>query len=163
MDTKLSKGFRLMVPGPVELRPEVLHEMASQPSIHYGEEWLRAYEELINDLQCVFQTKNDVFPLVGPGTAALEAAFGSLFAPGERILIPTNGFFGERLATIAHALRLDVRRLQGPIHMALEADLIAELLNRGEEFAGIAMVHHETSTGVANPVQQIASLAQNRG
>lgn len=72
------KRCKLMIPGPVEVEPEVLAEMSKPQVAHYGKEWADFYHETLELLQQVFQTKNDVFLMVGSGNAGLDAAIGSL-------------------------------------------------------------------------------------
>ncbi len=105
-------NYKLMIPGPVDVEDEVLSEMASPVPAHYGDEWMKTYGETIDYLKRVFQTENDLFIVGGPGSAALDASFGSLLATGEKVLIPSNGFFGQRLRTIARGYGLGGRAPQ---------------------------------------------------
>ena len=82
------KRYRLMIPGPVEVAPEVLAAMAEPLVAHYGNEWTVFYKETIGLLRKVFRTEGDVFLLVGSGSAGLDAALGSTVAPDGRMLIP---------------------------------------------------------------------------
>ena len=90
------KRYRLMIPGPVEVVPEVLAEMAQPLVAHYGEEWTAFYKETIDLLRKVFQTKGDVFLIVGSGSAGLDAALGSTVAPDKN----GNSFEGGYDASI---------------------------------------------------------------
>jgi alanine-glyoxylate transaminase/serine-glyoxylate transaminase/serine-pyruvate transaminase len=151
--------LRLMIPGPVDVEPEVLEVMGQPVPAHYGPEWMEVYQEVVGLSRDVFETRGDVLLMPGPGSAGLDAALGSLLPPGGRVLIPTNGFFGERMATIAEANGLAVDRVASEWGKPLDLARVEDRLRRKETDA-LAVVHHETSTGVLNPVQAIAALAR---
>ena len=153
------KRYRLMIPGPVEVAPEVLAAMAEPLVAHYGEEWTAFYKETIRLLQKVFRTEGDVFLLVGSGSAGVDAALGSALAPAGKVLIPQNGFFGERLAEIARTYVLDVTTVKFPLGQAYDLERIEDVL-RGGSFQAVAAVHCETSTGVLNPIRELAELCR---
>jgi len=156
------KRYHLMIPGPVEVAPEVLAEMAEPLVAHYGEEWTAFYKETLGLLQKVLRTEGDVFLLVGSGSAGLDAALGSTVAPDGRVLIPQNGFFGERLEEIARTYTPNVSTLKFPLGQTYDLERIEEVLRRGE-FDVVAAVHCETSTGVLNPIQELAELCSHYG
>ncbi|MCR4392411.1 MAG: hypothetical protein NUV94_06535 [Candidatus Acetothermia bacterium] len=95
--------YQLMIPGPIEVAPEVLAAMAEPLVAHYGAEWTAYYNETVGLVRRVCCTEGDVFLIPGSGSAGLDAALGSALAPSGRVLIPQNGFFGERLAEIARS------------------------------------------------------------
>ncbi|MGQ9457418.1 MAG: pyridoxal-phosphate-dependent aminotransferase family protein [Anaerolineae bacterium] len=154
---------RLMIPGPVDLDEEILAEMRSPAMPHYGDAWTRIYTETVQGLKRLFHTQNDLFLLVGPGSAALEAAMGSVVGPEDRILIPSNGFFGGRLREVASALHLDLVPLDVPWGEPLDPDAIRRLVRRDRRIRAVAVVHHETSTGVLNPLREIARAVKEEG
>ena len=156
------KKYRLMIPGPVEVVPEVLAEMAQPLVAHYGEEWTAFYKETIDLLRKVFQTQGDIFLIVGSGSAGLDAALGSTVAPDKRVLIPQNGFFGERLEEIARTYTPYVTTLKFPLGQTYDLEQIEEALRQGE-FDVLAAVHCETSTGVLNPIKELAELCVHYG
>jgi len=155
--------LKLMIPGPVDVEEDVLREMASPSSPHYGEEWIRVYNETIGLLRRIFQTEHDLFLMPGPGSAALDAAFGSLLATGEEVLIFSNGFFGERLVAIAENYGLRVKAVRFPWGSPLDPDAVRRRLAQERGVKAVAMVHHETSTTVLNPLQAIAEAVRERG
>jgi len=156
------KRYRLMIPGPIEVAPEVLAAMAEPLVGHYGDEWTAFYKETIGLLQKVFRTEGDVFLLVGSGSAGLDAALGSTVAPDGRVLIPQNGFFGERLEEIARMYTPNVTTIKFPLGQAYDLDKVERAL-REKRFDVVAAVHCETSTGVLNPVRELAELCRRHG
>ncbi len=151
--------FRLMIPGPVDAEDDVLSAMAGPTLPHYGKQWLEIYHEAVNCLKEIFGTRNDLLLMAGPGTAGLDAALGSLARTGEKVLVPTNGFFGRRLAAIARGYGLEVRTVEVPAGQALDPEAIRRCLAAESDLQALAVVHLETSTGVLNPLREIAAVA----
>ena len=88
----------LLGPGPSMVSPRVLRAMATPLVGHLDPEFLRIMEEEQRLLRYLFQTYNDVTLAVpGTGMAGMEAALCNIIEPGDPILIPVIGFFGERL------------------------------------------------------------------
>jgi len=155
--------LKLMIPGPADVSDEVLAEMNTSAMPHYGEEWVPIYTETVQALQQIFHTQNDLFLMVGPGSAALEAALSSLVRPEDRVLIPSNGFFGQRLREVAEALRLQVVPLEVPWGQPLDPNQIRQALRADGRVRTVAVVHHETSTGVLNPLEEMARAVKEAG
>jgi len=154
--------LRLMIPGPIELDPEVLAVMADPLVAHYGKEWTAFYKETTGLLQKIFQTDGDVFLIPGSGSAGLDAALGSMLSPSSRVLIPQNGFFGDRLEEIARSYTANVLTIKFPLGRAIDLGTVEKTLQDGN-FDAIACVHCETSTGVLNPIQELAELCRSYG
>ncbi len=156
-------AYKLLIPGPVDMEDEVLSALGSQAVPHYGLEWARMWHETIDGLKQIFGTQGDVYPIVGSGSAGLDAAIGTMFTAGQRIAIVRNGYFGTRLYDIATAYGLEVISIECSWGRAVSVDAVRAVLDEAGHCDGIALVHAETSTGVLNPVAEIAALAQERG
>ena len=155
-----TQRYRLMIPGPVDAEDDVLEAMAQQISPHYGPAWLKIYDEALQNLKQLFGTQNDIILMAGPGSAALDAALGSLMRTGEKILVPSNGFFGQRMATMAQGYGLDVRLVQASMGQPVDPGAVRDRLAAERDVQAVAMVHLETSTGVLNPLQEVAAVAR---
>ena len=151
---------RLMIPGPVDVEDDVLQALAQQVRPHYGDAWLEIYGEVIDHLRQIFGTQNDLFLMGGPGTAALDAALGSLLRTGDKVLVARNGFFGDRLVAIARAYGLDVRQVSAPLGRPIDPQAVRQALSEEPAIEALAVVHLETSTAVLNPVHAIAAAAR---
>ena len=100
--------------------------------------------------------------LSGPGTAAMEAAIGSLVPPDGRVLIIENGAYGERAGQIASALGVPATVWRLPwTDQPTPADLEARL--HAERFTHVFWVHHETTTGMLNPFRAFGAVCRARG
>jgi len=140
----------------------VLEALAEPIRPHYGPDFVAAYNECRERFKQVLRTDNDLFLIVGPGTAALDAAFGSALPDGARALVPVNGLFGARIADMLRANRCEVEELKFELGEPIDSDLVTERLRAGA-FDVVAWVHHETSTGVLNPVEPICRAAREAG
>lgn len=153
---------RLLIPGPVDVAPEVRNVMAEPIEPHYGAEWVALYRECQDLLRRIFRTEGPVFILVGSGSAALDAAVGTAAALGGELLIPCNGAFAERIVEIARTYTNRVRSLEMPWGEPCDVDVVERVLCE-EPVAAVAVTHCETSTGVLNPVRELGELCARRG
>lgn len=102
--------------------------------------------------------------LAGPGTAAMEAAIGSLVPANGRLLVLDNGAYGERAGRIAGALGVPAHVWRVPwTERPTAAEFAAQLAGPGGPFTHAFWVHHETTTGLLNPLRDYGALCRARG
>lgn len=101
--------------------------------------------------------------IAGSGTAGVEAALVSAVPADGKVLIVNNGAYGDRLVEIARAHALSFSECRSPWDRRLEMGLVEEYLKRDPAVSHIAVVHHETSTGMLNPLESIGALAGRYG
>lgn len=154
---------RLMIPGPTEMAPEVIAAMGRQAVPHYGDEWVREHNETLDLLARAFRTRTRPLLLVGTGTSGLEAGVGTLLQPGERIAVTVNGGFGDRWVGILEAMGLEVVPVAAPWGQAVTRDDLRRTLDERGQVKALAAMHGETSTGVLNPIDELAAEAHLRG
>lgn len=130
---------------------------------HRGPEYAALQRETVAGVQQVFATKNDILFFPGSGTGGPEAAIVNCFSPGDRVLAVTTGAFGERWADIARAFGLVVDHLQCAWGSAVSPDAVAARLESGPPVKGVLITHNETSTGVTNPLAQVATAVHRAG
>ncbi|MBK8025847.1 MAG: alanine--glyoxylate aminotransferase family protein [Chloroflexi bacterium] len=147
---------RLLIPGPVELEPDVLAVLAQPIQAHYGDAWVEVHNETIQLLQAAYETSGRVYMLPGSGSLAVDTATHSTFLPGDTVIAGNNGWFGERLVDILRSNGVNVVVVASEPRQALDPDAFAQALKNHPEAAGVAAVHLETSTGVLNPIEAIA-------
>lgn len=151
----------LMLPGPTTVHPRVLNAMSqavvNHRSAKYGE-ILTETSELMAD---VFQTKNQAYLLTGSGTAAMEAAVSNVLNPGEKVLNVVGGKFGERFMKIAKAHGIDAKELAVEWGTAVTPEAVKEALDADEDIEAVTVVHNETSTGVAAPIEAIGKVMKD--
>ncbi|MGD8328762.1 MAG: alanine--glyoxylate aminotransferase family protein [Acidobacteriota bacterium] len=158
------KDLHLFIPGPAGSTPEVVAATGHPIVPHYGPAFVAAYNHCIDLMKVVFQTENDLFLIVGPGTASLDAAFSSALPDGARVLAPSSGWFGNRLAEMCRAQRAQVDLVEYPLGEVIDVDDVRRRLAAADQsYDAVVWVHHETSSGVLNPVQELAAVAHEHG
>ncbi|MCL7401966.1 MAG: alanine--glyoxylate aminotransferase family protein [Thaumarchaeota archaeon] len=150
----------LMIPGPTEVPHEVLASVSMPVYPHYGRDWAEIYEETTKLAAQLFNTSGEVIIFPGPGSAALEMGIANLIAPGEKIIVISNGFFGDRIDEIAHHLGCRVVSLKADYGRVVEPRELEETLKIHRDVKGLAVVHNETSTGVKNPIIAYGRIAK---
>lgn len=165
MTTRIFTKQRVLTPGPVDVPPAVLLEMA-QPIIHHRTKQFQAiFQDLSQKLGQVFRTQGPVLSLAGSGTTAFEAAQISLATPGSKVLAIAGGKFGERWQDIfdqyAATLKLTVLKLNVPWGQAVQADQVRQVLAANPDLSLVTLCHSETSTASAVDVQAIAAVTRN--
>src|SRR5262245_61518120 len=132
------------------------HEMIN----HRGPEFARVIGEVTASLKRCLRTEGDVLTLTGSGTGGLEAAVVNTLSPGDPVLAVTIGWFGDRIADIASAFGADVERLAFPAGQAADPRRVRERLRARPETTAVLVTHNESSTGVTNPLPQIAAAVR---
>ena len=150
----------LRVPGPTPLPLEV-REAQSAPMIdHRGTEFGEMQREISTGIADLIGTEQEVLLLTGSGTGAMEAASVNVLSPGDRVLAVIIGAFGDRFAKIAGAFGAAVERFEVPWGQAAEPAALAEHLAANPAYRAVLITHNETSTGVTNPLQALASVVR---
>lgn len=151
---------RFFLPGPTEVRHDVLYSMTQQMIAHRG----KAIEDLMArvapSLQAVFRTKRPVFTSTSSATGLMEA--GVRNAVRERVLCLVNGSFSERFHKAAVNSGITADKLEVPYGQFHAPELVAEALKKNK-YDVVTVVHSETSTGVLNPIAEIAKVVHAAG
>ncbi|RRJ32180.1 pyridoxal-phosphate-dependent aminotransferase family protein [Halocatena pleomorpha] len=150
----------LMGPGPSDVHPRVLRAMGTPLVGHLDPAFLDVMNEVQELLRYVFRTDNQwTLPISGTGSAAMETAFANLVEPGDTVLVPSNGYFGHRMASMAERAGGAVVSVDAPWGEPLDpADVRDAFETHQPEVFGF--VHAETSTGVRQPaVSELTAIA----
>lgn len=155
----------LMIPGPTPVPEQVLLEMAKHPIGHRSAAFSKIMAEVTENLQWLFQTKNDVFCLAASGTGAMEAGLINFINAGDKVLVGENGKFGERWAIICDTYGMDVERVTAPWGEALDPAVFKAKLeaDTAKEIKAVVITHSETSTGVLNDLETISGYVKAHG
>jgi serine---pyruvate transaminase len=152
----------LMTPGPTPVPPEVLLAQGSPLVYHRGPGYGALLREVTDGLQEMLKTKADVLMFTSSGTGGLESAVANLFSPGDRVVVPVAGYFGDRFARIAEAFKLDVRRIHYEWGRAAKAEDVAAALAEAPT-RGVLAQHSETSTGVVHDIETLGEACKDAG
>jgi alanine-glyoxylate transaminase / serine-glyoxylate transaminase / serine-pyruvate transaminase len=154
----------LLGPGPSLISPRVMRAMAAPVLGHLDPDLLAMMDEVRVQLQRLFRAPDGslAFAVSGTGTSGLETVVANLVKDGTRVLAVVTGYFGDRLAQVCARYGGQVTRLEGEWGRACDPQRVREALGR-QAADLVCVVHAETSTGVRNPVEQIAAAAHERG
>ncbi|WP_018085997.1 pyridoxal-phosphate-dependent aminotransferase family protein [Desulfurispora thermophila] len=147
----------LMIPGPTPVPPAVFAAM-SRPIIgHRTEDFAAIHKSIVEKLQAVFQTKNEIFVLTSSGTGAMETAIANTVSPGDKVLALVTGNFGERFAKLARIYGGEVDEVNFGWGKNVDINVVAEKLAQNQ-YKVVLATQNETSTGVLNDIAAIGAL-----
>lgn len=153
----------LLGPGPSNVHESVLAAMAQPLAGHLDPAFLELLEEVQANLRTLYGTHNALtLPLSATGSAGMEACLVNLLEPGDRLLVGVAGVFGTRMCDVAARAGAEVTRVDADFGTVLDGAAMARAIERVRPKV-VAFVHAETSTGVLQPVEEIAQAARDAG
>ena len=150
----------LRIPGPTGLPPTVREAGGRQMINHRGPEFAAMLSRVLSGMQPYFGTSSDVAIITTAGTGGLEAAIVNTLSPGDRVLAVSIGSFGDRFARIAAAYGAEVTRVEVEWGQAADPAVLREALRRDGSCRAVLLTHNETSTGVMNPIPELAAVVR---
>jgi aspartate aminotransferase-like enzyme len=152
----------LRIPGPTSLPPRVREAGARQMINHRGPEFKELLDRVQSGMKPYFGTAGDIAILSCAGTGGLEAAVVNTLSPGDRVLGVSIGAFGDRFAKIAEAYGATVDKVAAEWGWAAAPDEVRERLTAGGgDYKAVLLTHNETSTGVMNPIPELAAAVRD--
>ncbi len=154
----------LMIPGPVEFTPEVLAAMGLPTTSHVAPNFIEVFGQALERLREVFLfPEGQPFVVAGSGTLAMDMAAANLIEPGDRALVVSTGYFGDRFAAILERYGAQVTVVQPPaVGDAPPPEAVAAALRQGQ-YRVMTVTHVDTSTGVIADVPTLAGLGREHG
>jgi aspartate aminotransferase-like enzyme len=152
---------QLRIPGPTPLPERVVRSMNRPMIDHRGPEFAAILAEITAGAKRVFKTRNDLLLLTSSGTGGLESAVANLVSPGDQVVVALCGNFGERFAALAAAYGAEVVRLEFEWGQPVDPDDLGVVLQRHPRAHVVLLTHNETSTGLTNPLRELARVARN--
>ena len=152
-------------PGPANISERVRRALALPDICHRGEESRQLLSDVRTSLAQAFGVEKGPFEVVvlsGSGTLAIESLLACLTNWEKTLLIVSNGIYGERAADIARVLGVRYEMLERDWGELPDLAQVAELVGR-EHIGGVYLVHHETTTGLLNPLKEVSLEAKRRG
>src|SRR5205814_9465549 len=151
---------QLRIPGPTPLPERVVRSMNRPMIDHRGSEFAAILGELTAGAKRIFKTNGDLLLLTSSGTGGLESAVANLISPGDEVVAALCGNFGERFAALASAYGAEVVRLEFEWGQPADPDDLAVVLERHPKAKVVLLTHNETSTGLTNPLRELARVAR---
>lgn len=150
----------LLGPGPSEMPPRIAAALAAPLVGHLDPLFLRAMDETQELLRRLFSTANRLtLPMSATGSGGMETCLVNLVEPDDRVLVGVHGAFGARIAEGARRLGARILTVDSPWGTPIDPDLMKAAI-RAHSPALVAIVHAETSTGVLQPIADIARAAR---
>jgi 2-aminoethylphosphonate-pyruvate transaminase len=155
----------LLNPGPVNVSPRVRAALGRGDLCHREGEFSDLLDSVRESLVAAFAPGGgwSAVPLTGSGTLALEAAVSSAVTPGRKLLVVVNGVYGDRILEMARVHGIATAELREGWTQIPRLALLEEMLERDPAIEVVAVVHHETTTGLLNPVAAIGELVRRSG
>ncbi len=152
----------LLNPGPVNVTERVRRSLLGPDICHREEEFSDLLKGVRQKLLSIFgiSSTHTVAVFTGSGTTALEAMLCSFGDAKKKTLVLSNGIYGERIRSILALHEIPHRAIEGGAGSFPALEEIESALREDPSIESIAMVHHETSTGMLNPLSAVATLAK---
>ena len=147
----------VMIPGPTPVVPSIQREMGRKTAAFKDPDFVKDFKEVLADLNSLWQTEGEVFVVPGSGTLAMEMAVSNLIKTGEKVLLVTHGYFGDRYGEICERKGYDCDVLQSDWGSIVDTARIEEALAKND-YRAVLVTHVDTSTGVKAPVEEIGKI-----
>lgn len=151
----------LRTPGPTPLPPEVREALGRDMVNHRGPEFAAVLNDCVEGLKWAYQvSEHDLVILTASGTGGMESLVGNTLSPGDKLLVASIGNFGERMGQMGRAFGVDVTQLDLPPGNPADPQAVADALRQDPEIRTVFFTHNETSTGVLNPLRELAAAVR---
>lgn len=146
---------KLFIPGPIDVKEDVLEKFATPQISHRGKEATNLQENIEKKMQKLFYTKNTIILSTSSGSGLMEGAIRS--CTGKRAAIFSAGAFGDRWFKIAKANAVPADKIAAELGRPITVEMVDETLATGN-YDVMTLTHNETSLGLTNPIEEIAKL-----
>jgi 2-aminoethylphosphonate-pyruvate transaminase len=162
LEAKRHARYTLLNPGPVNTTANVKSALVHHDVCHRDSTFSELMVSLTGKLRRIFRgtPNHTVVAITGSGTAAMETALVSSVPADRKILVIDNGAFGERLVEVTRVHEMDIVHLRYEWGQLVRPEDVAHALETYPEIAVVAMIHHETSVGLLNPIKAVGALCR---
>ncbi len=152
----------LLVPGPTPVVDEIYEALGSETRGHTDSRFVAIYKNALEQTKQLLQTDGEVFVVAGSGTLAMEMAIINTVGKGEKLLVISHGYFGDRFTPLAAAYGIEVDVLQSEWGHQVDEVLIEEKLAEGN-YKAVTITHADTSTGVVSNLDKLVPIIKKVG
>lgn len=153
----------LMIPGPIEFEPAVLQAMGAPTASHVAPNFIEAFGQAIERMREVWLSpKGQPFVIAGSGTLAMDIAAANLIEPGDKALVISTGYFGDRYEDLLNRCGAEVTKISASVGGIVSKDIIDRSLEHGG-YKLMTFTHVDTSTAVKVNAKEIGELGQKYG
>ncbi|NLW45851.1 MAG: aminotransferase class V-fold PLP-dependent enzyme, partial [Firmicutes bacterium] len=152
----------LLNPGPATTTDSVKRALVVPDICPREKEFCEVVQEIRNGLVEIAHGDESYTCILftGSGTSVMDSTINSVVPPGKKIAIINNGAYGERMVKIAQAYNLDFVEIRYEYGGKINLTEVAETLKKDKNIACLAMIHHETTTGLLNPIKEVGEIAK---
>jgi aspartate aminotransferase-like enzyme len=150
---------KLFLPGPTEVREEILKVMATPMIGHRSSAYAALQQTCESKVKQLLYTQNRVFLFTSSSTGVMEGTIRNCV--GKKVLSTLNGEFSRRWYEIALTCGVAAEKIEVEPGQAITPEMVDAALSKGG-FDAICLTHNETSTGIMNPVKDIAALVREK-
>ena len=151
-----------MIPGPTPVHPRILAALARATTSHLDPVLVAEFRSALDGFRALGRSAaGQPFIVAGGGTLAMEMALVNVAAPGERVLVVSQGYFGDRWGDLAASFGVEAELLRAPWGEAVPPDQVARAL-AGGSYRAVTITHVDTSTGTGAPVAEYCRLLAGR-
>ena len=147
----------LLVPGPTPVLPEIFEALGQETMGHTDPRFVEIFKRSIENTKKLFQTDGEVYIVAGSGTVAMEMAIINTVAQGERLLIISHGYFGDRFTPLAKAYGIEIDVLQAEWGQQVTSGEVEAMLQK-HSYKAVTITHADTSTGVSSDLEILVPL-----
>jgi len=155
----------LFTPGPLTtsstVKQAMLRDLGSRAPEFLGV--VRDIRRRLLELGRVADGSYEAVLMQGSGTFAIESVISSVIPRDGKLLVPTNGAYGRRMARIGSIHEIDTAMVEFPETRPVDPQRVCELLAADHAITHVGVVHCETSTGIENPVAALGPLVRESG
>ena len=154
----------ILAPGPTPIPPEVLLAQGSPLVYHRGPGFGNLMRDVTDRLRELYRTEAaEILLMTSSGTGGLESAIQNCFSPGDEVFVPLAGFFSQRWQRLAEAYGLTVHTTDDPWGTRIDPPKVADALAAHPGTKAVLLTQSETSTGVIQPIEALARVANDAG
>ncbi|MGI6344199.1 MAG: pyridoxal-phosphate-dependent aminotransferase family protein [Bacillota bacterium] len=153
----------LLIPGPTPVTDEIREALAAETWSHTDPRYVKIFARSLQmTRELLGNSDGEVFIVAGSGTLAMEMALVNTVAPGERILVLSQGFFGDRFVPLAESFGIEVDVIKSEWGQRVDPTEVEAKLNQ-HEYKAVTITHVDTSTGVEADLETLVPLIKQRG
>ncbi|MFL6557332.1 MAG: pyridoxal-phosphate-dependent aminotransferase family protein, partial [Bacillus sp. (in: firmicutes)] len=152
----------LLIPGPTPVVDSIYDAIAQETRGHTDSRFVAIYKNAIEKTREMLKTDGEVFVISGSGTVAMEMALVNTVAAGEKLLVISHGYFGDRFIKLAKAFGIEVEVLQAEWGTQVSPSVVEAKLVNGN-FKAVTITHADTSTGVAANLDVLVPIIKKNG
>jgi len=152
----------LLIPGPTPVVDEIYEALSRETMAHTDMRLVKIFTEALGITTRMFNSDGQAFVIAGSGTLAMEMALVNTVAPGEKLLIVSHGYFGDRFKGVADAIGIKAEVLTSEWGKQISGAQIEEKLKEGG-FKAVTVTHVDTSTGVMANLDEVVPAVKKYG